>query len=80
MSLSTSCFGGGVPHVAGSFLFLLVGNALGVEGTGDGICKMSEDPSETSFSLRSASVVTVADTAGAVEGIRWRENGDRFFQ
>ncbi len=37
---------------------------------------MSEDPSETSFLLLSASVVTVADTAGAVEGILWRENGD----
>ena len=75
-----ACFGGGVPHVAVSFLFLLVSNALGVEGKGDGVCKMSEDPSETSFSLRSASVVTVADTAGAVEGILWRENGDGFCQ
>ena len=72
-----ACFGGG-PHVAGSFLVLLVGNALDVEGTGDGVCKMSEDPSETSFSLWSASVVTVANTAGAVEGILWRENGDGF--
>ena len=32
--------------------------------------------SETSFSLRSASFVTVADTDGAVEDILWRENGD----
>ena len=76
MSLSTSCFGGGVPHVAGSFLFLLVSDAVDVEGTGDGVRKMSEDPSEPSFSLRSASAVTVADTAGAEEGILWRENGD----
>ena len=75
-----ACFGGGVPHVARSFLFLLVNNALDVEGTGDGVCKMSEDPSETSFSLLSASVVTVADTAGAVEGMLWRENGDGFCQ
>ena len=60
--------------------FSLVSKALDVEGTGDGDCKMSEDPSETSFSLRSASVVTVADTAGAVEGILWRENGDGFCQ
>ena len=35
---------------------------------------------EDSFSLLSASVVTVADTAGAVEGILWRENGDGFCQ
>ena len=77
---AAACFGGGVPHVAGSFLFLLVSNALDVEGTGDLVCKMSEDPSETSFSLRSASVVTVADTAGTVEGIPWRENGDGFCQ
>ena len=55
-------------------------NALDVEGTGDGVCKMSEDPSETSFSLQSASVVTVADTDGAVEGILWRENGDGYCQ
>ena len=66
----------GAPHVAGSFLFLLVSDALDVEGTGGGVCKMSEDPSETSFSLRLASVVTVADTDGAVEGILWSENGD----
>ena len=33
-------------------------------------------PSETSFLLLLASVVTVADTAGAVEGILWRENGN----
>ena len=76
MSLWQLAFGGGVPHVAGSFLFLLVRDALVVEGTGDGVCKLSEDPSETSFSLRSANVVTVADTAGAVEGILWSENGD----
>ena len=50
-----ACYGGG-PHVAGCFLFLLVSNALDVEGTGDGVCKMSEDPSETSFSLQSACV------------------------
>ena len=71
-----ACFGGGVPHVAGSFLFLLVSDAVDVEGTGDGVRKMSEDPSEPSFSLRSASVVTVADTAGAVQGMLWREHGD----
>ena len=53
-----ACYGGG-PHVAGYFLFLLVSNALDVEGTGDGVCKMSEDPSETSFSLLPASVVRV---------------------
>ena len=28
------------------------------------------------LSLLSASVVTVADMAGAVEGIHWRENGN----
>ena len=55
--------------MAGCFLFLFVSTALDVEGMGDGVCKMSEDPSETSFSLQSASVVTVADTAGAAEGI-----------
>ena len=71
-----ACFGGGVPHVAGSFLFLSVSDALEVAGTGGDICKMSEEPSETSFSLLSASVVTVVDTAGAEEGIVWRENGD----
>jgi len=71
-----ACFGGGVPHVAGSFLFLLVSDAVDVEGTGDGVCKMSEEPSETSFSLWSASVITVADTDGAVEGMLWREHGD----
>ena len=71
-----ACFGVGVPHVAGRFPFLLVSDALHVEGTGGGVYKMSEDPSQTSFSLRSASVVTVADTAGAVEGILWCENGD----
>ena len=49
--------------------FSLVSKALDVEGTGDGVWKMSEDPSETSFLLRSASVVTVADMAGAVEGL-----------
>ena len=70
-----ACFGGGIPHVAGNFLFLFVNDAYDVEGTGDGVCKMSEDPSETSFSLRSASVVTVSDTAGAAESILWRENG-----
>ena len=73
-----ACFGGGAPQVAGNFLFLLVSDALGVEGTGYDVCKMSEDPSETSFSLLSANVVTVADTAGAVEGILWSENGDGF--
>ena len=67
---------GGAPRVAGSFRFLSVSDALDVERTGRGVCKMSEDPSETSFSLLSASVVTVADTAGAVEGILWRENGN----
>ena len=72
-----ACFGGG-PHVAGSFLFLFVSDAYAVERTGGGVYKMSEDPSETSFSLWSASVVTVANTAGAVEGILWRENGDGF--
>ena len=41
---------------------------------------MSEDPSETSFSLLSANVVTAADSSGAVEGILWRENGDGFCQ
>ena len=56
-----ACFGGGVPHVAGSFLFLLVSDALDEKGTGDCVCKMSEDPPETSFSLRSASV-SLADT------------------
>ena len=71
-----ACFGGGVPHVAESFLFLLVSDALDIEETEDGVCKMSEDSSETSFLLLSASVVTAADTAGAVEGILWRENGD----
>ena len=76
-----ACFGGGVPHVAGSFIFLVVSNRRSeVEGTGDGVRKISEDPSEISFSLRSASVVTVADTAEAVEGIHWRENGDGFCQ
>ena len=40
----------GAPHVAGSFLFLLVSDAVDVEGTGDSVCKMSEEPSETSFS------------------------------
>ena len=34
-----ACFGGVVPHVAGSFLFLLVSDAVDVEGTGDGVCK-----------------------------------------
>ena len=62
--------------MAGSFRLLLVSDALDVEGTGDGVCKLSESPSETSFSLRSAGVVTAADTAGAVEGILWSENGD----
>ena len=71
-----ACFGGGAPRAAGSFLFVLVSDALDVEGTGDSVCKRSEDPSETSFSLRSASFVTVADTDGAVEDILWRENGD----
>ena len=31
----------GAPHVAGSFLFLLVSDAVDVEGTGGGVCKMS---------------------------------------
>ena len=43
-----ACFGGDAPHAAGSFLFLWVSDALDVEGTGGGICKMSEDLSETS--------------------------------
>ena len=30
-----ACFGGGVPQVAGNFLFLLVSNDSDVEGTGD---------------------------------------------
>ena len=72
-----ACFGGG-PHVAGSFLFPLVSDVLDVEETGGGVPRMSEDLSEISFLLRSASVVTVADTAGTVEGIPWRENGDGF--
>ena len=68
-------FGGGAPRVGGSFLFRLVSDALDVGGTGAGDCKLSEDLSETSFSLRSASVVTVslANTARAVVGILWRE-------
>ena len=37
---------------------------------------MSEDLSETSFSLLSASVVTAADTTGAVEGMLWKENAN----
>ena len=45
-----ACFGGDVSQVAGSFLFLLVSDAVDVEGTGDSVCKMSEEPSETSFS------------------------------
>ena len=50
--------GSGGPHVAASFLFLFVSDALDVEETEDGVCKTSED------------------SAGAVEGILWRENGD----
>ena len=71
-----ACFTCGAPHVAGSFLFLLVSDVLDVEETGGGVPRMSEDLSEISFLLRSASVVTVADMAGAVEGILWTENAD----
>ena len=53
---------------------------FGCRRNGRCVCKMSEDPSETSFSLLSASVVTAADTSGAVQGILWRENGDGFCQ
>ena len=44
---------------------------MDVEGTGDGVCKMSQVPSETSFSLCLARVVTAADTGPTVES-RWR--------
>ena len=56
--------------------FPSVSDVLDVEETGGGVPRMSEDLSETSFSLRSASVVTVADTAGAAEGILWKENAN----
>ena len=55
-----ACLGGGAPHGAGSFLF--VSDALDEEGTEGGVCKMSEDPSETPLSLLLEDVVTVADT------------------
>ena len=37
---------------------------------------MSEDLSETSFSLLSASVVRTADTVGGEEGILWKQNAN----
>ena len=71
-----ACFTCCAPHLAGSFLFLLVSDVLDAEETGAGVPRMSEDLSEISFLLRSASVVTVADKARASEAIFWKENAD----
>ena len=42
------CFGRGAPAAAEGFFFLFVCDALDVEGTGNGVYKISEDPFEFS--------------------------------